>query len=534
VKIGTNHPCPCGSGKKFKHCHGSFRQEARPDSRLLAPHALRRHEANERIRQTQQGLGRPIISAKWVDHQVVAVGNKVFWSKTWKTVPDFLSDYMKTTLGPDWGNAEIKKPFAERHPIMQWYDAYCRYQVKHIRNSGEVTSTEVTGVVSGYLGLAYSLYLIAHNVELQARMLRRLLDPTQFQGAYYELIVANILIRAGFVLTLEDETAGATRHCEFAAVSKMTGKRYWVEAKMRAVAGFLGRTKRDGGDEHNPLSRLNKHITDALRKPATDQRLIFTDLNTAYDPTSGDKPAWVKPATAMLERYERHHREAKAYVIVTNVPFHRMLDKPAPIMAMPYGLGMPDFNRSGYYRLSVAYLNKRKHIDVFNICDALAKYMAFPSTFDGSLPSEAFGRARQRIKIGDTYHFPDAGDMVGTVTSATVDEGKKKLLVAVTTSDGKSCILTEDMTDDALADYKAHPEAYFGEIQPVSRKVTSQSELFEFLIDSYRSLTRDQLMQRMRAHFKPGELDVHSDEELLAIYCEGLVTTMMPKPEEKT
>ena len=22
VKIGRNDPCPCGSGKKYKHCHG--------------------------------------------------------------------------------------------------------------------------------------------------------------------------------------------------------------------------------------------------------------------------------------------------------------------------------------------------------------------------------------------------------------------------------------------------------------------------------------------------------------------------------
>ncbi|MEO7938530.1 MAG: SEC-C metal-binding domain-containing protein [Burkholderiaceae bacterium] len=21
-KVGRNEPCPCGSGKKFKHCHG--------------------------------------------------------------------------------------------------------------------------------------------------------------------------------------------------------------------------------------------------------------------------------------------------------------------------------------------------------------------------------------------------------------------------------------------------------------------------------------------------------------------------------
>ena len=22
-KVGRNDPCPCGSGKKFKHCHGA-------------------------------------------------------------------------------------------------------------------------------------------------------------------------------------------------------------------------------------------------------------------------------------------------------------------------------------------------------------------------------------------------------------------------------------------------------------------------------------------------------------------------------
>ena len=23
-KVGRNDPCPCGSGKKYKHCHGTF------------------------------------------------------------------------------------------------------------------------------------------------------------------------------------------------------------------------------------------------------------------------------------------------------------------------------------------------------------------------------------------------------------------------------------------------------------------------------------------------------------------------------
>jgi preprotein translocase subunit SecA len=27
-KVGRNEPCPCGSGKKYKHCHGQLAKEA--------------------------------------------------------------------------------------------------------------------------------------------------------------------------------------------------------------------------------------------------------------------------------------------------------------------------------------------------------------------------------------------------------------------------------------------------------------------------------------------------------------------------
>ena len=131
AKIGRNQPCPCGSGQKFKKCHGRLDggwppRDGEPD--VLA--------AQERIRQAQQGLGRPIIAAKSHGHQIVAVGNTVYWSNSWKTFLDFLADYIKRKLAIEWGNAEIAKPLAERHPLMQWYDAICRYQQRTIKNSG--------------------------------------------------------------------------------------------------------------------------------------------------------------------------------------------------------------------------------------------------------------------------------------------------------------------------------------------------------------------------------------------------------------
>ena len=159
--------------------------------------AFARQRAAEVIRKQQQGEGRPIITAELDGHRMVAVGDEIRFSKRWKVFADFLSDYIKGVIGADWGNSEIAKPFEERHPILQWYDGYCRYQGRFTEKVGEVYSAPATGVAYCYLGLAYSLYLIKHNVELQDRLLKRLRDPKQFQGAYYELVVANILIRAG-------------------------------------------------------------------------------------------------------------------------------------------------------------------------------------------------------------------------------------------------------------------------------------------------------------------------------------------------
>jgi len=208
-KIGRNDPCICGSGRKFKHCHGGPPYElpnlvgaANLEQRIIAEgkRQFERHKARELQRQKQQGLGRPIISIEHKGYRFVAVGNRLHYGK-WKTFPDFLHNYIKATVGSDWGNGEIAKPLAERHPIMQWYDKVRHLQMAHVGNPGELFSTPVTGAVSAYNRLAYNLYLIAHNgKDIQTRLLARLRNKGNFQGAYYETQVAAWLTRAGFEL----------------------------------------------------------------------------------------------------------------------------------------------------------------------------------------------------------------------------------------------------------------------------------------------------------------------------------------------
>ena len=86
-----------------------------------------------------------------------------------------------------------------------------------------------------------------------------------------------------------------------------------------------------------------------------------------------------------LDAKERALKEAeKAYVFITNLPFHWHLElEQPPKTALAYGLGIHDFSKPGTYGLSQMWKNKQKHIDGYNIMSSLEKYPHIPSTFDG-------------------------------------------------------------------------------------------------------------------------------------------------------
>jgi hypothetical protein len=487
---------------------------------LYSASSLDRYEADELIRQQQQGLGRPIVAVKTRNEQIVIAGQTVYHSPKWRAFPDFLADYLKIVLGRDWGNAELSKALSKRHPILQWYDECCHHQRHYMQSSGEPKCLPMTGAVCCYLGLAYSLYLLKHNVELQTRLINRLKNQANFQGAYYELIVANSLIRAGFNLVLEDETDRTMKHCEFAAISKKTGKRYWAEAKMRGVVGILGKTENDGTNKTDPTSELIKHLNNALKKPAAHERLIFIDLNT--DPYYGKKPDWIEVVRKKLDQREKQlDSYQSAYVFVTNMPFHRSLQSERSGLAvLAHGLGIPDFGKPGNYRLSEIYRRKQKHIDAHDIMAAFRKYPQLPTTFDGSLPSNVKGNPYDRIIIGETYlcEGTDGKEIVETVTTATVDENAR--IAYIGTSTGH--ILTKPMSEDELEDYRSHPEAFFGKIQdsPRKKRIESRYELFEFFLNAYQKTPKAQLLEMMKGADDFSSLQEMDQTDLAIEYSE--------------
>ncbi|MCG8508115.1 MAG: SEC-C domain-containing protein [Rhodospirillales bacterium] len=535
-RIGRNKPCPCGSGKKYKKCCGSpiaaQAALASPPGRGGVAELLRRHKARELVRTQQQGQGRPIISTTHAEHRVVAVNNKVFFSKNWNYFTDFLSDYIKKVLDPDWGNAELQKPFEDRHPVIQWYHEYCGFQRSTEPEPDGTYRAVPTGVVQCFLGLAYGLYLLEHNAELQKRLIARLKDPQNFQGAYYEIIVASILIRAGLELALEDETDTSEKHCEFTATSKTTGRKYSVEAKMRSVAGVMGKTEKDGAPPTSkPNNRLSTHLREALRKPGQGERLIFIDVNTPI--TSSQRPdiendrpmpRWMEVAIGQLDDRERDLEEVDtAYVFVTNFAFHHHLNDEAPAhSALAYGLGMPDFSKPGERRLVEIWRSKQKHIDAHEVFSALQSYPAIPSTFDGSLPLSKES-ARNQIMIGETYFFeePDGGGFVAKVTSATVVPEERTMYLGILTKDGKGEIRSRQMSDDELDAYRAHPQAFFGEISGDGGRRDDPYELFEWFLNCYKDTAREQLLKLAETHPDFRELKELDDMELRLALCEA-------------
>src|SRR5207244_2096597 len=153
----------------------------------------------------------------------------------------------------------------------------------------------------------------------------------------------------------------------------------------------------------------------------------------------------------------------------------------------------------------------------------IERYLRFPTTFDGKLPSEAFGHATSRVKIGETYFFANVGDrdITGTVTAATVDELNKLIIIGVST-DTEHTLLRVPMSDGDLAEWKEFGDAFFGKVPMESSSHTkNEYEMFEWFMEVYKDWPRDQMVAR----FVPGSLDFGNmtDEDLRIVYCENLV-----------
>jgi hypothetical protein len=519
MKIGRNDPCPCGSGKKFKKCCYGKNRASPPAVHLQ----LERLKAKQLQIEKQQGLGRSIISIEFKGYRFIAVGNRMYYSKKWKTFHDFLFEYIRMIFGKEWVQAEFTKQFKERHPVAQWHEIAHKYMRKYLSDDCTIKNVPMTGAVSAYLNLSYNLYLLAHNLKVQERLIRRLKDISQFRGAQYETYVAAEFIKAGFSLEIENEEDSRTTHCEFTAITKATGQKYSVEAKAR--------------QPHKENVGIGNQLYNALRKEAKHVRIIFIDLNVAD---------FMKEVTNIVGELKRKEINLKidgeptppAYVFVTNHPYEYDLEGISEHRAgFAHGFKIPEFGFDfRFTNIRNVLIARQKHKDMFDLVKSICEHDEIPSTFDGEAPEFAFAgeETPPRLLIGEKYsiHGHENKDIEGILINATVSETEKKIFGVYRTKEGKQVICTNPITDEELIAYRRQPNTFFGVHLKQGKKAQDPLDLFDFFYDSYKNCTRKKLLSFLENRPDFEKLKNLTTEELLITCCEGWLYSAVTSSHE--
>lgn len=376
-KIGRNAPCPCGSGRKYKFCCGRPRSYNGPPVSVIrkAQQAFAAHRHRQERRTETMGALSIINSVVIQDQRLVPVGNRIY------TVPakaspfpvDFYQRFASDSLGPDWFNAELQKGDTDCHPVAMLYKRFIDHQTTLDRGQDGVVSTTRNGPVVAWFLFCWDLFVISHYGLCSPRLLDRLKSPQQFQGARYEITVMALFLRAGFALTLDDESDVGRKHVEFIAQDKISGEQIFVEAKSRHRVGVLG--YRIGQlppaeSEAVVTANVSSLLDSALSKGVKDRFVICIDLNMPeLDQDIDNSPVTKELAATLKDRDDTYGLDANT-VIFTNYPHH-------------YGVaGEPDPKSSFLFANSTDRKPAISAQSIEKIRRSLEQYGYFPVTWD--------------------------------------------------------------------------------------------------------------------------------------------------------
>lgn len=477
-----------------------------------------------------QGLGHPIISFEAGGYRHVAIGSQLRRSKNWKTFTDFLFDHIKFLLTPKWGNDELEMPEAERHPLLLWYKKVCEFQqAAGEKNAQGIYTAAMTGAVRAYLGLAYDLYLCAHNAHVQDLLLKRLRSKPMFEGALYEAHVVGLFAKAGFSIEFEDEGDPTRSHCEFTATHANTGRKFSVEAK--AVSS---ESRRAGSSTEPP--RVRRKLSKALKKRADHPRVVFIDLSRADHGDSTSTPIWMETVTADLQQAEGDllidgQPAPSAYVFMTNRGFlHALDDTNWSEFDIVAGFKIHDFPPGrGSRSILDAYKARERHIEVHWLYTATDTHRQIPSTFDDRLPEEAFSdELINRPRIGDTHLVPDGqgSNMPGVLIEALVMEHERKIFGQYHLVDGRRILCSFPISEGELTVYRRDPDTFFDVISTVPKGLKTPLDCFDFLAGSYFQTPREKLLEFMTEWPDFSRMKGLTQRELAELYCDRMATNM--------
>lgn len=280
--------------------------------------------------QSPRLTSRPQIQTMLGDQKVRAVRDSIHFRPQDESFQDFQVNLLLWTLGKPWYDAEMSKALDERHIILRWRHERCEVLKAH-QKPGHDTQKPVTAPMTGNVKalqvLADDIYQLEHALKTPRKILDRLRDQRQFQGARNEITVASIFARCGFdIHFIDDDTK---RNPEF--ITEKGAERIAVEAKSRHRPGVL--EERGVMNENPAPAKIKELYENALQQnPGEMPFIVFVDVNLAPTPTIPlpEKP-WVNEARKCFDdrREEGKATDPDTGLILTNFGWHYYRDRAA-------------------------------------------------------------------------------------------------------------------------------------------------------------------------------------------------------------
>lgn len=260
-----------------------------------------------------------------------ALGSRLYYERpSEETFHEFIIFVLCQTLGEEWRLQQAALPKKQQHFI---YHCYCKYNEWRKKNhtaqnqQGEVWAALPDGWTRVFIALAFDVCSLIHKDYLSEKILNRLRNKDQYQGARYEVAIMAMFARLGYKITPLDDTNIKTTHPEFIAENLNSGEKIAVEVKSKQREGVIHRP----GKVVNPsqllwgdIQRLYRHAM--KQNPGDMPFLVFIDMNSPQTPgISWQNKPWVKDIKKMMKKAPLHspqNPDPCSGLIFTNYSYH--------------------------------------------------------------------------------------------------------------------------------------------------------------------------------------------------------------------
>lgn len=321
--IRPHRKCSCGSKKKYRNCCGKTNtvrfEDLPPETQKLYRETQAKYHLAKNYHTQHFGHVAGIESAIFNGRRLVGLQGSLVISDDpnydWNSPIEFLSSHLKSTLGNDWFDEQMHKSPEEQHIIVEWAT---KSGMQILNKNKPLETTQFNGNALAYLHFAYDLFVVHNQNYLTPKLIGRLRNKDNFNGARYELFTLATLIRAGFELKIYDESLGKGKVAECEATHTKSKTILQVEAKARHVRGTHGSTH---GKQRN-FDLYKKCLKQAMIKNIVHPYIIFVDINIPELDVYNDQEKLDQIRKEYDKLQEQYHDKLPNIVCFTNIPFH--------------------------------------------------------------------------------------------------------------------------------------------------------------------------------------------------------------------